>query len=191
MKKAIVLIVCLLFVAGYAGFAQNSVNVQVEKEAGCTPKVIVMGGDECMGLDLSEKQQKDFKIARLENDKARLAWKNKLEAKNLDFAAELLKDNPDIATLNAIVDETAKYQAELKKLDLALKFKQRAMLTDEQKKLWDKTEGCITLDNIGCSGYGADVMTKKMIWISKGNEDETDLLHVVPEKHIEKRIEIK
>ncbi|HPG38100.1 MAG TPA: hypothetical protein PLP19_06145 [bacterium] len=195
MKKIFILIVGLLLIAGTTSFAQKDVDVQVTSNACNAHKVVVMGdGGCCPGLELSEKQQKDFKIARLENDKAKLIWKNKLEAKNLDFSAELLKDNPDLSTLNAIVDETAKFQAELKKLDLALKFKQRAMLTDEQKKIWDKTEGCLCLDMPGCcmnSGLCSDGMMKKMIWISKDTEDETDLLHAVPEKHIEKRIEIK
>jgi len=195
MKKIIFLIVSLLLITGSFGFAQKNVDVQVASNACNAHKVLVIGdGGCCPGLDLSEKQQKDFKIARLENDKAKLAWKNKLEAKNLDFSAELLKDSPNLSVLNTIVDETAKIQAELKKLDLALKFKQRAMLTDEQKKVWDKTEGCMCLDMPGCSmisGCCSDGMMKKTIWISKGNEDGTDLLHALPQKHIEKRIEIK
>jgi len=176
-------VLIVLFIAGSA-LAQKMMDINLEENG--HNKIIIMKKGMGDDLNLTETQEKEFKRLKLENEKEKLPWKNKLEARQLDFKTEMLNEKPNMQTLFNIIDETSKFRAELQKKDIALKFKLRDLLTDEQKKIWDKTEGQIDCCGMVCR---ADVQVKKMMWIS---EDEEEFEHEgVPGKRIEKRIEIK
>ncbi len=176
-------VLIVLFIAGTA-LAQQMMDINADERG--PNKIIIMKKGMDDDLNLTDSQEKSFQRLKLENEKEKLSWKNKLEAGQLDFKAELLNEKPNLQTLFNIIDETHKYKAELQKKDIALKFKLRELLTDEQKKIWDKTEG-----QIDCCGSvcGADVQVKKMMWISEDEEEKE--LEGAPGKRIEKRIEIK
>ncbi|MBN2412249.1 Spy/CpxP family protein refolding chaperone [candidate division KSB1 bacterium] len=176
-------VLVVLFIAGTA-LAQKMMDIRVDDEG--PNKIMIMKKGMGDDLNLTETQEKSFQRLKLENEKEKLPWKNKLENRQLDFKTELLNEKPDLQTLNNIIDEIYKYKAELQKKDIALKFKLRELLTDEQKKTWDKTEG-----RIDCCGmtYDTDVQVKKMIWISE--DDEEVELEGPPSKKVEKRVEIK
>jgi len=173
-----VIVIMALCLAGFAP-AQKILDIHEDEIGG--NKIVIMKKGMGDDLNLTEKQEKSFQRLKLENEKEKLPWKNKLEAAQLDYKSELLNEKPALQKLFSIIDETHKYKAELQKKDVALKFKLRELLTDDQKKIWDKTEGYMDLDH--------DVQVKKMMWIS---EDEEMIEHEGKPSHkVEKRIEIK
>ncbi len=177
------LVFAVLFIAGTA-LAQKMINLNTDEKS--PNKIMIMKRGMGDDLNLTDSQEKSFQLLKLENEKEKLPWKNKLEAGQLDFKTELLNEKPDLKTLYNIIDETCKYKAELQKKDIGLKFKLRELLTDEQKKIWDKTEGRIDCCGMACD---TDMQVKKMIWIS---EDEKLIENEgAPGSKIEKRVEIK
>ena len=179
MKKFVLTCLIVLLIFGGA-WAEKKVHVQMESDDATEPivkvKKIVMYTD----LDLTPEQEKQFKQIKLDFEQQELPWKQKIETKELEFKAELLKDNPNKQTLYAIVDEVSRYRAELLKKDIDRKYALRQVLTDEQKENWDNGPGKISLD-FGGTGIH-HVSDDKMIWIS--NDEDLDMDVMPGKKHV-------
>jgi len=90
-----------------------------------------------MGLDLSEAQQEKIKELHLKTQKEAIQPNNQLNENRAKMRTLSTADKPDMKAINSLIDESAKVQADLQKMRAANHQEVRAMLTDEQRIIFD------------------------------------------------------
>jgi Spy/CpxP family protein refolding chaperone len=90
-------------------------------------------------LKLSKDQQQKIQEMQRNLHKELIPLRSQLELKMVDLRAETDKDQPDIAKINVLVDETSRIRAEMTKKRIAGKLAMAKVLTPEQLEQW-KTE---------------------------------------------------
>jgi len=103
----------------------------------------------CAIPNLTPEQTAKIQKLALEHQKALLGLQTVLKTKQLEFR-QLMMEGADQKKLEAKIDELAKARADIQKKCLAHRNEIRGLLTDEQKKAFDKK--CV---NMGCgAGFG-------------------------------------
>jgi len=101
----------------------------------------------CNLPNLSAEQAAKIQKLKIEHHKALLALQTDLKTKRLDLH-QMTMESADQKKLEAKIDELAKAGADIQKKRLAQRNEIRSLLTDEQKKLFDKK----------CLGLGCDAV---------------------------------
>ncbi len=92
-------------------------------------------------LDLTAEQKKSMQALRTQMRKEMIPLRGNLESKHIDLQEEMAAEQPNIARINALVDDLAKVKAEIQKKQIAHRLKMRDMLTPEQRKIWQEQRG--------------------------------------------------
>lgn len=88
-------------------------------------------------MDLSEEQKEQIKVIMLEGKKEAIPYQNQLGEKRARLRTLSSGNTYDVQALNKIADEMAELQASIKKIHIAKKGEIRALLTDDQKVIFD------------------------------------------------------
>lgn len=91
--------------------------------------------------DLTDEQQEKIKAIHLNMMKESLPIKNKIGENEAKMKTLQTADNPDMKAINALIDETAKLEADLKKKMAANHQDVRKLLTAEQRVIFDSRFG--------------------------------------------------
>ncbi len=102
-------------------------------------------------LNLTTEQMEKIQKMKLVFQKERLTMQTELKAKMLDLRA-LTMDKADSAKINAMIDEIAKARAEMQKKAYAHRQEIRNVLTEDQKKIFDKMTPGHFMGSRSCMG---------------------------------------
>lgn len=130
MKK-ICLLLCLVSLA----FAVATLLAQPELEADGPPPRLP---DE---LKLTKEQKQEIKELRVKLQKELVPLRSKLQIARLDLQTEIDAEKPNRATINSLIDETAKIRAEMAKLNISHRLTVAQLLTPEQRELLQEFKG--------------------------------------------------
>jgi len=97
---------------------------------------------ECEGINskipnLTEQQEAQIKTLRIVHMKKVQDLKNLIDVKNAELKVLQTANKPDLSAINKKIDEKASLKTELEKERAAFRQKIRALLTDEQKVVFD------------------------------------------------------
>ncbi|MBE3112427.1 MAG: periplasmic heavy metal sensor, partial [Acidobacteria bacterium] len=84
-------------------------------------------------LCLNGEQEKCIKDIRVSFDAETEAIQTRLQEKRRAMVEELKKESPDSATLDKLIEDISRLQAEIQKKAVLNLLKEREVLTDEQK----------------------------------------------------------
>lgn len=93
------------------------------------------------GLNLSDTQKEEMKALRLSFTKEMTPYKNDLGVKMAELKAASTGDNVNEKTVNNLLDEIGDIKTLMAKKKFANKQKVRALLTDDQKIMFDAHAG--------------------------------------------------
>lgn len=168
-------------------FAQHhDIDVETTEVDGKKIVKIHKGGDFFIDhLQLTDEQKKEFQKLDLQFEKETITLKNELELKQLEKKVELDAESPSLNTLNSLIDDIHKLEANMEKKRLSTEFKKRDLLTEEQQKKWRPMGNRIEEKIIMLKGHG----DHDMLWM---HDKDFDINFDEPsKKKIEKRIEIR
>ncbi|MBN1479625.1 hypothetical protein JXA70_05085 [candidate division KSB1 bacterium] len=138
MRKTISFsMISLLFIFIAALYAQQTFDV--DKVEGDKKIIKIRKGGDMLHydlLDLTDAQKKEFKKLDLACEKEIVSTKNQLDVARLELEVELDEENPDMKSINSLIDKIHSMEAEIEKKRIATEFKKRDLLTEEQKKNW-------------------------------------------------------
>ena len=89
-------------------------------------------------LKLSKEQKEPIKELGQKLRKELIPLRGQLEENQLDLQAETEAENPDMAKINRLIDESAKIRAEIAKKSIANKIAIAKLLTPEQREQWQE-----------------------------------------------------
>lgn len=92
-------------------------------------------------LKLNKDQQQKIKEMQRNLHKELIPLRSQLELKMVDLRAETDKDQPDLAKINVLVDETGKIRSEMTKKRIANRVAMAKVLTPEQLEQWKAQRG--------------------------------------------------
>jgi len=88
-------------------------------------------------LDLSDEQKDQIKEIMLEGKKEAIPFQNQLGEKKARMKTLSSGDTYDVEALNGLADEMAELHASLKKIQIEKRGEIRALLTEDQKVIFD------------------------------------------------------
>jgi Spy/CpxP family protein refolding chaperone len=106
---------------------------QCQQGAGCKPGYYNLPG-------ITEDQTKKMDDVRMKHMKQVIPIKSMLKEKKARINTLMVAEKPDMAAINAAVDEMTNLDAQLLKLKVQCKQDIRALLTDNQKVLFDSKQ---------------------------------------------------
>uniref|UniRef100_A0A7C3J6T2 Periplasmic heavy metal sensor n=1 Tax=candidate division WOR-3 bacterium TaxID=2052148 RepID=A0A7C3J6T2_UNCW3 len=139
MKKfltitTLTLLVLLLFVPSYSqGMKIKTKNCEVIKS-----KVFADNNFEM--LNLTDDQKDKIDDLQAQQHKSMIEYRYKLSLKHFELA-ELMRKSPDEKKALKLVEEINNIKLDIEKSRISNHFKIRAILNDEQKKIFDKNFG--------------------------------------------------
>ncbi|MBN2356798.1 Spy/CpxP family protein refolding chaperone [candidate division KSB1 bacterium] len=95
-------------------------------------------------LNLTDEQKDTMREMRLKHQKEMIPLQAELKSKNLDLKSAIQADKPDMAKINALVDQVSRIKADIQKKNIAFRLDMRDQLTEEQLKLWNKNRARLT-----------------------------------------------
>ncbi len=88
--------------------------------------------------DLSDKQKEDIKALRVSNMKEIRGLKDQMDIKRAELKALQNAENADLNAINKKIEEKAAIRTQIEKKSAAHRQAVRALLTDEQKVIYDQ-----------------------------------------------------
>lgn len=132
----VAIFIALLFIPSYSqGMKIKDKDFQILKQ-----KEIKIFLDDFEILNLTDEQKDKIDDLRSEQHKNMIELRYKLSMKNFELN-ELMRKNPDEKKALKIVEEIGKIKLDIEKSRITNHFKIRSLLTDEQKKIFDKHFG--------------------------------------------------
>ena len=95
------------------------------------------GGPVHSQLNLTEDQQKQITALRVAHQKEMQPLQNDIAIKQAELQKYRSADKPDMAQINSTIDAIGKLKTDLQKKRVAHQLAVRALLTDEQKLIFD------------------------------------------------------
>ncbi len=95
----------------------------------------------CSYLNLTDDQQTKIQALRLELTEKNLPLKNQLGEMSAKMKTLQTGNNQDMKAISKLIDEMSKVQAQIRKNAAEHRIEVRALLTDEQKVLFDAHQG--------------------------------------------------
>lgn len=95
----------------------------------------------CAYLNLTEAQQTQTKDLRLALTEKNLPLRNQLGEMRAKMQSLRTGDNQDLKAINSLIDDMSKVQAQIRKNAAAHRLAVRALLTDDQKVMFDAHQG--------------------------------------------------
>jgi Spy/CpxP family protein refolding chaperone len=185
MKYFSIILLSLLFASAFL-FAQEDVDIDVQAIPGEGEMMFLDEGDLVQIPNLTDEQQATLRRMSLELKRELLPIRSKLESKRLDYEFVMLEQPPDLNKIYTLIDDISSLRADMQKKRIAHQFKVRDILTDEQKKVWDKMSAHHFPGILGDE--------RRVIKIQKGGEGSDEELQETPQgdktKHLKRRIEI-
>ena len=118
--------------------------------------------------DLTEQQKSDIKDLRTAFMKDIQHIKAQMDIKRAELKALQTAEKPDIDAINKKIDEKANLRTQLEKKKAAFRQSVRALLTDDQKVVFDQkmmqhehSKGCSHEHGKQCEGHGRGHACKK------------------------------
>ncbi|MEJ5306752.1 MAG: Spy/CpxP family protein refolding chaperone [candidate division WOR-3 bacterium] len=132
----VALFIAVLFIPSYSqGMKIKDKDFQIVKQ-----KEVKIFADDFDFLNLTDDQKDKIDDLRAEQHKNLLELRYKLAMKNFELN-ELMRKSPDEKKALKIVEEIGKIKLDIEKSRITNHFKIRSILTDDQKKLFDKHFG--------------------------------------------------
>ncbi|MEO0233896.1 MAG: Spy/CpxP family protein refolding chaperone [candidate division WOR-3 bacterium] len=132
----VALFIAMLFIPSYSqGMKIKNKDFQIVKQ-----KEVKIFADDLGFLNLTDDQKDKIDDLRAEQHKNLIELRYKLALKNFELN-ELMRKSPDEKKALKIVEEIGKIKLDIEKSRITNHFKIRSLLTDEQKKLFDKHFG--------------------------------------------------
>lgn len=101
-------------------------------------------------LDLSADQLAKMRELGTGTRKEMIELKSRMEIKRIDFQAELQKDNPDMAKINALIDEIVDARSQMFRKQLETQAEMTKILTPEQRqKMMERMGGAMLGGHMG------------------------------------------
>jgi len=157
MKRVIILTAGLMVLAssvmaqgnmGRGGSGMMSPCFQ--KNVGMQHKAPGMPGSkmECMLPDLTDAQKEKIEALRTQHMKDAMVLRNQIAEKRAKLNTLRIADKPNTNEINKIIDEIGSLRTKMMKMGESHRQKVRALLTDEQKVMFDrmhmrKDSGCM------------------------------------------------
>jgi len=111
--------------------------------------------------DLTDKQKEEIKTLRIAHLKEAQQIKNQMDIKRAELKALQTAENPDLDAINKKIEERSALRTDLEKKTAAYKQSVRALLTDDQKVIFDqkmmhhgKAHNCGHKPGKQCAGKG-------------------------------------
>jgi Spy/CpxP family protein refolding chaperone len=99
-------------------------------------------GQNCSGLvDLTEEQKAEIKAIHLERMKAVQPLKDEIKINRAKINALVKKDDPDMKEITGLVEANGKLLTQVRILQIDSRIKERSLLTEDQKVVWDAHHG--------------------------------------------------
>jgi Spy/CpxP family protein refolding chaperone len=95
------------------------------------------GGPMHSELNLTEEQQKQITALRVAHQKEIQPLRNDIAIKQAELQKYRSADKPDMVQINSTIDAIGKLKTEIQKKSVAHQLAVRALLTDEQKLIFD------------------------------------------------------
>ena len=95
----------------------------------------------CAALDLADDQKAEIKEVRLAKLKKIQPLKDEAKINKAKINALVNKDNPDMKKIVSLVEANGKIMTQMQVIKIDGKIKVRALLTDEQKVIFDARNG--------------------------------------------------
>lgn len=116
---------------------RKEIKERIEKRMG--PEARMQRGPQAMlrMLDLNNDQKEQIKAIMLNGKKESIPFENQLREKKARLRTLSSGNTYDVQALNIVADEMAEIQASIKKIHIAKKGEIRALLTDDQKVIFD------------------------------------------------------
>lgn len=112
--------------------------VAQDKEKPCPMKSMKHGMRAAGIPDLTEDQQKQIEKLKTDLDKAILPLESQLDVKSAELKNLMIADNPNIAAVNAKLDEIGGLRTQIQKRRVTNQLEIRKLLTPEQRIAFDK-----------------------------------------------------
>jgi len=111
--------------------------------------------------DITDKQKEEIKTLRTAHMKEAQQIKNQMDIKRAELKALQTTENPDLDAINKKIEERSALRVDLEKKTAAFKQSVRALLTDDQKVIYDqhshkggKSHNCGSKSSKKCGGSG-------------------------------------
>ncbi len=112
----------------------------------------------CAYLDLTETQQTQIKDLRLALTEKNLTLRNQLGEMRAKMQTLRTGDNQDLKAISNLIDEMSKVQAQIRKNAAEHHLAVRALLTDDQKVMFDARQGKGSMAKKGNMGKRGNAM---------------------------------